>query len=174
MDLSSGQKIGIGAGIVVVLALIALGIYFAVKSSNSNSDSTPPPPATTAAITATVTPQIVNPITAPIIAPIIAPVVITTPAPSPVPTTAMECGGAPLNMTCAAGKISSGTINYGRWDTTSCPLWGSATPAFTQYKVPASCIGQASCSLTDLNSSLGQDPYPNVVKNAQANFTCQA
>lgn len=79
-------------------------------------------------------------------------------------------------LTCPNSIISSGDIQYGRWDMNICPdksVNSSIPSAYKRYRLPASCIGQSNCELSNLSQILGDDPAPGIYKHYYISYQCQ-
>lgn len=92
---------------------------------------------------------------------------------------ASGCEDSTLKLTCANnGTITTGNVLFGRWDRNTCiPSGGLAanTPLKKKlYTLPNKCIGAKSCSLSDFDTLLGNDPDYGVYKQVKASYTCAA
>jgi hypothetical protein len=94
------------------------------------------------------------------------------------------CEADALKMSCKDGMtISEGSLQYGRWDNSTCPGEGvtsTTAPISKSFKIAEtdklkSCIGKSSCEYAggSYNDAVG-DPYVGVYKQAKATYTCKA
>ena len=102
----------------------------------------------------------------------------TTTTPVPMPTYQLTIDGCEYGtaktMSCPTGKVSAGSIKYGRWNNTVCPhsTVNASTPSkYSINSLPDTCIGQGSCTFPNFNNVVG-DSYPNVAKQFTVGYNC--
>jgi hypothetical protein len=83
----------------------------------------------------------------------------------------------PKVLTCPAGTvIKDGTVKYGRWDNNVCPhatVSSTTASKFKTYPLPPKYIGGQTADISGtMNLSVGNDPYPNVYKQVEIDYTC--
>ena len=88
------------------------------------------------------------------------------------------CEGNSNKASCPNGQTftDKSQLIYGRWDNSVCPhstVNDSTAPNTKIFPLPATCLGQNSCTIEQPNVMVGNDPYPGVYKQVAIAGVCQ-